>query len=81
MAKQKNKWIGTLLKALGKEGNTKEALYEIADNGGYLTLGIGLALLSKLEYYWATTILCISAIMFVYKWHVHNKIYPIKKKK
>ena len=81
MAKKKKDWVGTLLKALGKEGTSEEAIYELADNGGYLTLGMGLVLLSKLDYYWGTIILCFSAIMFVYKWHVHNKLYPVKKKK
>jgi hypothetical protein len=81
MAKKKIDWVSALLKALGKEGDMETAVYEISDNGGYFTLGIGLCLLSFTEYYWAAVVLCISAIMFVYKWHIHNKMYPVKKKK
>ena len=80
MAK-KNDWVSKLLKALGKESDAETALYEIADNGGYLTLGMGLVLLSYASYYWAVVVLAFSAMLFVYKWHVHNKLYPLKKKK
>jgi hypothetical protein len=81
MAKKKKDWVSSILKAIGKEGDTETAIYEIADNGGYFTLGMGLTLLSFLSYYWAAVVLLISAVMFVYKWHLHNKLYPVKKRK
>ena len=82
MAKKKKKdWVKIFLNALGKEGDTETALYEIADNIGYLTLGVGLTLLAKLDYYWAAIALSVSTILFVYKWHIHNKLYPVKRKR
>ncbi len=81
MAKKKKDWVSVILKSFGKEGTTEEAIYELSDNGGYFTLGLGVASLIYLDYYWATVILAISAIFFVYKWHIHNKIYPTKKRK